>query len=365
MAGPIRTLLQRRPLRNAVRSLLGMQPRYGSSRMDAVTYADEAQGADLDAQPTRLPPRRDLTNAAYQTGTTAQPVAPSPEARAVSMARTEDSGRRQAAKRQEEGITAPPPAQPRPPETGGFAMQLDIGETDAPPPNPLLLQADAYRKAAERERAEAIRMEQDPRFGNPSNPHYAVFQGQIADRKTRAMMLDQQADQMIGQVQGQEHTSQLADKRSELALQMARIQHPPGGIDDNAKAFRSTVLQNGMTSGAQLATDMYFAALNANIPPNDAQYVMRLKQNQLSAAGVVVADRVIKRQPFGDGDPAIAEMASILFEYAPRDPAMRARAVNAIVASAQRQAGFDSEWGRRFNSALTNQIEREIAARKK
>lgn len=365
MAGPIRNLLQRRPLRNAVRNLLGLQPRYGSSRMDSASYSDEAQGADLDARPTRLPARRDLTNVAYQTGTTAQPVAPSPEARAVSMARTADAGRRQAAKRQEEGITAQPQAQPRPPETGGFSMQLDIGDTDAPPPNPLLVQADSYRKAAERERAAAAQMAQDPRFSNPSNPNYAVFQAQIANKESRAMVLDQQADQMIGRVQALDFTSQASRERNEHELALARINKPPDGMAENAQAFRSTILQNGMTSGAQLATDMYFAGLNANIPPNDAQYVMRLKQNQLHAAGVVVADRIAKRQPFGQGDPAIAEMAAILFDYAPRDPAMRARAVNAIVASAQRQTGFDSEWGRRFNSSLTYQIEQEIAARKK
>lgn len=364
MAGPIRNLLQRRPLRNAVRGLLGLQPRYGSSRMDSMAYTDEAQGADLDAQPTRRTPAP-VSNTAYESRTTAKPVAPSPEARAVSMARTEDSGRRQTAKRQEEGVAPAPPAQPRPPETGGFALTMDIGDTDAPPPHPLMVQAERYRRQAEAERAQAAQLQQNPIFRNPSNPNFGVLAARANALEERATRLDTYADGLIGQARGEEHSNAMADKRAGLALDLARIQNPADSLTTDANAFAETVRSYGIGMGAQLATDGWFAATNSAADPGSADYQARLMINQINAAGVVLADRITKRQPFGQqGDPVMVELASVLSQYAPRDPAMRARTISSIVSSAQQRAGFDPQWGRRLASMLTAAIEREIAANK-
>jgi len=360
MAGPIRNLMQRRPLRNAVRGLLGLKPRYGSSRMDSMAYTDEAQGADLDAQPTSRTPAP-VNNTAYQSRTTAKPIAPSPEARAVSMARTEDSGRRQTAKRQEEGVAPAQPAQPRPPETGGVGLALGNGGTHAPPPPP----PPGYRQQAEAERARAEQLQQNPIFRNPSNPNYAVLAAQSNAFVERATRLDAYADGLIGQARGEEHSNAMADKRADLARDLASIQNPRDGMAESAKAFADTVRQYGIGPGSQLATDTYFAATGSPVAPGSPDYQARLMINQINAAGVVLADRITKRQPFGQqGDPVMVELASVLGQYAPRDPDMRARTISSIVSAAQQRAGFDSQWGKRLAGMLTAAVEREIAANK-
>jgi hypothetical protein len=365
MAGPIRNFLQRRPLRNAVRGLLGLQPKYGSSRMASMSYTDEAQNADVDAQPTRRTPAP-VDTTAYQSRTAAKPVAPSPEARAVSMARAEDSKRRQTTQRQADGITPAQPAPPRPPETGGFALSMDIGETDTPPPNPMMTQSEAYRRAAQREYAQADELLKNPVLRNPNNPNYPFLLGQVTESKNRAMLLDQQADVLVAQVRGELQAQQFADQRMQRDRELALIQHPKDNITEDAKAFADTVRQFGMFAGAQVATDAYFAALNSPAGPGTKDYDARLAINQINAAGIVVADRIAQRQSFSQsGDPVVREIAAIVSAYAPNDPGLRARTVNAIVSAAQQRARLDPAWAKRFTGVLTNTVEAEIQAMKK
>lgn len=144
MAGPIRELLARQPVRNVIRRAIGLPERYGfmGDRMAAASTSDDMQGTNLMSGMRRLGGRRNQSvSQVPTTNTTARPVAPSPEAQAVNMARQQDEERRVAKRRESEGLL-PPPAEP--------VAQAQAATPAAPasPPNGVagLLQMAAERK---------------------------------------------------------------------------------------------------------------------------------------------------------------------------------------------------------------------------
>jgi hypothetical protein len=366
MAGPIRNLLERRPLRNAVRGLLGLQPRYGMSAVETVGATDDMQGSNLNAMPTRRQPAP-VDNTPYASNTVAKPpVAPSPEARAVSMARTQDSQNRQEVRRQEEGIATPAPSQPRKPESGGFSMAIPVSETDAPPEHPMLEQAKALYAQAAASRARAEQILQSPMMKNPNNPNYAIFAAQAENFYRRASSEQDRADQFTSQFYGQGHTLQLQEQREKAALDIERIRKgPEESLTRDAMAFRDTVLMSGIGPAAQMATQAYFAAAKSNEPPGTANYQARLLQNQMQAAGVSVGANAQYSLREGKtryriDSPALVELASVIKQMAPDDPQQRAVLIAQIVAAAQNQSRLTPTFANSYNTHLRGQVEAQI-----
>jgi len=366
MAGPIRTLLERRPLRNAVRGLLGLQPRYGMSAVETVGATDDMQGSNLNAMPTRRQPAP-VDNTPYASNTVAKPpVAPSPEARAVSMARTQDSQNRQEVRRQEEGIATPAPSQPRKPESGGFSMAIPVSETDAPPENPMLARAASLQEQASADRARAAKILQSPAMQNPSAPGYAILASQAENLERRAFEADGLAAGLQSQVYGQDHTLQLGKQRDEAALAIERIRKgPEESLTRDAMAFRDTVLMSGIGPAAQMATQAYFAAAKSNEPPGTPNYQARLLQNQMQAAGVSVGANAQYSLREGKtryriDSPALVELASVIKQMAPDDPQQRAVLIAQIVAAAQNQSRLTPAFANSYNTHLRGQVEAQI-----
>lgn len=355
MNGPIRTLLERRPLRNAVRRLIGMSPRYGYDAMDTMSATDQMQGADLSAAPTRIPPRPLADNQQFVGNTTAQVVSPSPEARAVRLQRDKDSDRRVQARRQADGIATPAPKAPEPPQP---AAQTAAPMAPSQPGDPRLSQAQVYRDRAIRSMQEADAMASRI---DPKSPNSVLARTQVEARRLQAQRDEQAALVLEGQVHAERYADKAAERQAELERERLKAQHPQSDLPAEADAFRRTVLQNGITSGAALATDGYFSSLKMAVPSTDPQYQTRLQMNQLAASGVALADRIAKRRPLVLGDPTLSEMASVIYGMHPKKPADRAEVVRRIVSNAQMQTGVSPEWSARMAAAMTQLIEQQIA----
>ena len=362
MAGPIRNLLERRPLRNAVRSLLGLNPRYGSSRIDTMQATDAAQDADLNASPTRMAPRLDVDNAPYQRNTVAQPpVAPSPEARAVSMARSQDGQRRQQAQLQEEGIATPAPKEPN-----GFGITLPIGQTDAPPVPMLLQQADRMDKLAEESRAKEQRVYASPLMRMPGSIEYTIGESQAKRHGEDAMRYTAAAAGYRSQYEGQTHTDSLAKQRLDSEREIARINKPEDSLTADAANLRQLAQQVGIMPAAQLATDSYFAASQQPAGPADPVYQARLAQNQVMASTYVLSGKVrdalaSRQNPFAPGEPVVVELASIAKTQHPDDPAKRQRLISTMISAVQSQTReLHPAQARALNALLYQMIEDQI-----
>lgn len=362
MAGPIRNLLERRPLRNAVRSLLGLNPRYGSSSMDTMQATDAAQGADLTASPTRMAPRQNVDNTPYQRKTTSQPpVAPSPEARAVSMARAQDGERRQQAQLQGEGIATPQPQEPN-----GFSMALPIGETDAPQQPMLLREADRMDKLAAEARAREQAVYAGPLMRDPKSTAYIIGEAQAKRHSEDAMRYTAAAAGYRSQWEGQGHTDALAKQRLDSEREVARINKPEDSLAVDAANLRQLSQQVGIMPAAQLATDQFFAAAKQPVSTTDDTYKARLQQNLVMASTYVLSGKVkdalaSRRNPFAPGEPIVVELAGIAKSQYPDDPAMRQRLIATMVSAVQSQTReLQPSQARRLNAALSKLVEQEI-----
>lgn len=367
MAGPIRNLLQRRPLRNAVRGLLGMQPRFGMGGIETVGATDEMQNADLDAAPSRRPARRDIDNTPYQSGTTAMPpAAPSPEARAVSMARVEDGQRRQQTQRQADGF-APgvAPQQPREPETGGFALTLPISETGLGAPNPMVATAQRFESLANSLRAEAERITKSPVMQNPNSTAYMVAASRVKDLRRQAQEYDASVLAIQDRLSSETHVDAMTKGAQDHALALAKVQHPPDSMVVDNDQFSQLVSHAGIQTAAQLATDSMYAQAKQTPSTDDAAYQSRLLQNKMVAASVAVGIRAksaaqARKPPFASNDPLVAELAQMALQYAPDDAAKRAQMVTGIVSGMQSQTKMNPQYAGVFAQALTNLIEQHI-----
>lgn len=369
MAGPIRTLLERRPLRNAVRSLLGMQPRYGMGGIEAVAATDAMQDADLDAAPSRRQARRDVDNTPYQSRTTAlPPAAPSPEARAVSMARVEDGQRRQQTQRQADGIApAPAPQQPRPPETGGFALTMPIADTGLGQPNPMIATAQRFENQANALRQEADEISRNPAMRNPNSTAYMVLASRANALRRQAQEYDAQVVAIQDRLSSETHVGEMTEKAQKHARELAQLQHPPDSVVVDNDHFTQLVSDAGIDAAALAATDSVYAQAKQPLPAvDDKAYQSRLLTNKVRAASVAVGIRArsaakSRKSPFTADDPLIAELAQIALSYSADDAAKRSQLVTGIVSGTQSQTNMNPQVAGQFARVLTNLIEEQIS----
>jgi hypothetical protein len=371
MAGPIRDLLARQPVRNAVRTLLGMPTRYGmmGDRLESAAATDAMQGADVMARPTRLM-RRNILNPQVSAGTTGMSIAPSPEAQAVASAREQDSQRRlfkrraselgapsQPQKNSSQPLTEPVSAPAPVTEVAGGRIPEQSPTPAAEPADFRMSRIEQLRQRAEQLRAEAGNFERMPGFatnaGTQLQFQQRLLQAQADENRADELLAQRQQEDFAVRNQGVAHTQDLA----RLA-----ITNPPDTLKSNANDFRETVRTMGIAAAAAIMADT--AAANMQTLDATEKEKWRLQYGTL-ASGIALAERLAARNPPVDGDPMLTEITSIVNAQAPADPRARAALVSRIVGIAQQNSpGLTSQQAAAMARALTTKIEEQIAAQK-
>lgn len=366
MAGPIRDLLARQPVRNTVRALLGMPARYGNmgTSLDAVSATDAMQGADVMARPRRLMRRRGLVNPQAEMGTTAMTVAPSPEAKAVADAREQDSQRRVQTRRASEMKPAAsqpegPAQDPATPVTP-VASAMPSPEPAAPStsttsanPNPMQFRIDQLYSRAAQTRQEAERLRGVKGFD--ANPSLIAQHNQFL----RSAELDETRADMMN-MQGLQRQQTLDDvaRAEEHELAKTRITNPPDTLASNAADLAATVREQGILVATKLMADTW-AKANGTTDPQ------LIKQQELlygmANSGTALAQRLKARQAPVEGDPMIAEIAQIVSQLG-TDEQSRAMVVTRIVGAAQQQSpGLSGQQAAALSRQLSAIIEKQLA----
>jgi hypothetical protein len=371
MAGPIRDLLARQPVRNAVRTLLGMPARYGmmGDRLESAAATDAMQGADVMARPTRLM-RRNILNPQASAGTTAMSVAPSPEAKAVASAREQDSQRRLSRRRASEmGAPSQPQQTSSEPLAEPVSAPIPVTEvaggripeeSPAPSSEPVdfrMSRIEQLRQRAEQLRAEASNFEKMPGFATN-----AGTQLQFQQRLLQAQADENRADELLTQRQQEDFAVRNQGVAHQQEMKRLAITNPPDTLASNADDFEKTVQTAGIAAASAIMADTAAAKMQTLDPNVKEQF--RLQYGTL-ASGIALAQRLAARNPPVDGDPMLTEMTGIVSGQAPSDPKARAALVRRIVGIAQqRSPGLSSQQAASLATLLTQKIEKEIAAQK-
>jgi hypothetical protein len=349
MAGPIRQLLQRQPIRSAIRAMVGGRSRMMGDRLSSVAESDSRGLTNLLGGPRRLE-RREVTPVTPVSSPSMQSGVPAPEARAVAAARNDDADRRMAAQRQTE--MAVPPQDDKPSQPSPLAP--------AAPVDPRTVRAQSFFGRAEQLRAQAEKVAQSPQFNSDGGSFLRmqyeniVMQANVAEQQGLALEAEQR----------QEVFAREAMKSSQESEQARlKAQFPEDNLGADARILAQTVQERGMAAGAMLATDQYFAKTNPTLPTTDPTYIARLNNYRVAAAGMTLANRVKQGQAIKTADPTLSEMAALVAEMSPRDARARAAIIRSIVASAQQQAAMPPEKAARMAELLTRMIEQQITGR--
>lgn len=378
MAGPLQTLLYRRPVRNAIRALLGMQPRYGmmgNAIVDPEQGDDEPVMASAAAVPTPAPMRRVMPRTP-QPRTTAIQVAPSPESQAVAQARDADSTRRVLGFRSElknipaQSVTsgplpAPPSdtAQPSAPAEPLLNNVAKAVPSAAPPTDPRLDRvAELRRIAAEQRRAAEDIAAKTPQAIFTDTAKGLAARNLFTERHTLAERFDRQADQIQAALSAENYGDRVRRDASQQQTQVLQAQHPDQSAFGDASNLDKTVRQFGAPVAARMAAEAWTAA--QKMPPSEPQKQTAYTQYALAANGMALAHRAMARQAVRSSDPIVADLAALVSQMAPQDAAMRANLIRGVVSAAQTQSRMDPGTATKFGDLLTMMIEQRIASQK-
>jgi len=329
--------------------------------MDTMMRGDNT---DLSLGPTRRISQPPPKTNAYSTGTTSLPITQNPEARAVSTARMMDSERRQANTRKMEGFQQAPAEPPKDKQFAGFAMNVPVDETDAPPPDWRITQSQALRQSAQQRAARMQSLQSQMDSVSAGSDQYNQLERLLMTEQGLAAQESVRADALMQDYSNQQYASQQAQAERENALAAARLQKPPDSIYTDAQSFAQTARAMGIAGAASAATDAQFIAANQIADPSQPIYQQRYANNALQAAAVVFADRVNSRQVPSISDPAILELSSILAQSSTGDPkadrAARQQKIAQVVGQVQQMARMRPEQAMQLGSLLVRAVEYNI-----
>ena len=381
MQRPLRPLFQRRPLRNAVRLLLGLQPIMpGPRRGFGMRYDQPAgalQGQSQPAKPAALldvPPVPSFEPVATPKPVTpmAQAVQPTRDALAVASDTTLDEpptptnamrpipfppavtisggtgvyGALPAATPRPRTTEVPPPAMA--PMKRAVHAQAKATPISSPPGSPVsqptgapkpasalqanagdaLAAVDPRASQAAQQRAYADQLNGvltkaiQQFYANPqANP---ALEGQIAQLRADVDFYRNQADAL----DAERRAERLVDRRGETELKLARVGKPEDTLPSNIRQFAEAV----RTAGVDAAVDMQMAALElGDTPMDDSTRAAQRNRFLATALGVSFGDSLLAGQKPEKGDLVTSRLAEIAKAQFPNDPLKQRALVQSVV----------------------------------
>jgi hypothetical protein len=240
------------------------------------------------------------------------------------------------------------------PAAGRQAPAQETTAAAAPPVDPRIAQAAMLSQQAQQIRSSlGPRMEQFYR-----QPNDMVF-GLLTQQLSEATRLEAQAQALTDRVTA----AHFAERRLGILERESR-QKVPDTLANNVGDFTSVVQQQGLSTAVNAAVRQELAGLaGKGVTPTPEQVAQMTGQYASMGGAAVVADRIIKRQPFSLRDPFVAELANLAQQAHPQDAVARKRMVNGIVEAAGYRANLPPEKAQVISTLLSNMVEENLKGR--
>lgn len=315
MAGPIRELLERAPLRTAIRKLFNRGPRSQDSKdsLESSMQSDRRGRTNLMEGPRRFG-RREVEPIPLVSGAPIANVAPSPAAR---QAQRENATADNRAKTQQRQNELPPP----PPEP------IAAGVLPQPTAAPKIDQVGQLI-------AEQQALAKDNRFRAKeilNRTHTPLEQGQAHSLILDASRIDREILGYYERAGVRAQTQEAAGEALASDERKTAAQFPPSSIDADALAEQKTYLLMGMDTGARTVADQLRAAKGTMTAEEFAQTFADKKR----AAGSTIMRKYLEtNRGLYSQDPFTKQLVDFVYTSHPEDPAAQETLLTQIVADA-------------------------------
>ena len=388
MQRQFRPLFQRRPVRNAVRFLLGMEPLPARVRTRAFSRAGGNPDISLPGRGVPQTPASAPSVTSIPEPVPASPLAPAvqPTGNAMAVASETDldagatrSGGRMSLADAGKALSVStgglfadlPPATPRPrttevpvpapapmvravnktPATTTSAVSQPAAATpaanDQQVPSPFVAQVQAERKRAADANAQAQAMLTRHNGIIPPNQQAAYFN------------LLNEADQASANARNYEMMEfSRSEQRARLLSEEKRVREAkdaPDTLTSNLDQFHQSVKQFGPEAAADAAAEL--VDMQDKVPDLTARAGIRANYMPL-ALGSALSEAIRNRQGFVAGDPLTTSMARFVYTQHPSDPKQRAALVQRIVGQGLQQSRISNpELSKRLTERLLIDVE--------
>lgn len=322
MAGPIRELLERAPLRTAIRNLLNRGPRSQDSKdsLESSMQSDRRGRTNLMEGPRRFG-RREVEPIPLVSSAPIANVAPSPAARQAQKENNEASKRTQVLRQNEMAPTPPEPI-----AAGILPQAVAAG----PPPDPLIGEREKLE-----ERATALR---DKAAAYPKTNLSPADRQRAINLDTRADLLDDKALTITAQIRAEGRALTDGNLAHERAVEIAKLEKPDESVVVDIAKAREAYATQGM--GAAFAVANTYAAAS-DIPPvsTDPAFANILRNTRADAAATIITNSLVNRIPLTQKAPNTVQILGFIIEQHPGDAAAQETLLNQIMADAAVRSG--------------------------
>lgn len=327
MAGPIRELLERAPLRTAIRNLFNRGPRSQDSKdsLESSMQSDRRGRTNLMEGPRRFG-RREVEPIPLVSSAPIANVAPSPAARQAQAATTEDVARRQVL-RQGEMAPPPPPAPPEPIAAGVLPQAAATG----PPIDTLIGERATLLERSEALREAAKQLESTPNL-SPAD------RLKSKNLTTRADILDDKALGITVQMRADARAVTDGNLAHERAVHLQKIATPDVSIVAEIAKAKEAYLTQGMGAAFAVAYMQAAAAKIAPVP-TDPAFANILRNAKADGAATIITNSLVNRIPLTQQNPNTVGILGFIIEQHPGDAAAQEILLNQIMADSAVRSG--------------------------